>query len=148
MKTVNYEQFVKFNPCWLNNENGRRRLKRYAAKKTDWSAIDILKLNRVPAEDRLWAVLREELVEAPILDEFACRCAEIALSHVDNPDPRSVAAITAKRAWLRGDITDAELSAAGAAARAAARDAARAAARAAERQWQVSELIKMLEAQQ
>ena len=60
-----------------------------------------------------------------------------------SPDPRSIAAIEAKRKWLRGEITDAELYAARAAAwdaataaasraaRAAASDAARAAARAA-----------------
>jgi hypothetical protein len=63
---------------------------------------------------------------------FACDEAERAVALVGNPDPRSVAAIEAKRKWLRGEITDAELDAAMAAAwdaaRAAARDAARAAA--------------------
>ena len=60
-----------------------------------------------------------------ILHEFACQCAEYALSFDRNPDPRSVAAIQAKRDWLDGKITNQEL----AAARSAAWDAARAAAR-------------------
>ena len=58
-----------------------------------------------------------------LLHEFACRCAEDALALVAQPDPRSVAAIEAKRAWLRGEITDEELDAASAAAWAASRDA-------------------------
>ena len=124
MKTVTYEQFLEFKPCWLNDENGRLRLKRYAKKQENWSALGILKLNRVSAKDRLWAVLREELINAPILHEFACRCAERAFSYVENHDPRIVAAVSAKRAWVKGEITDAEL----AAARGAAMDAARGAA--------------------
>jgi len=49
------------------------------------------------------------MLDAAILHEFACRCAEEALKLVVNPDPRSMAAIAAKRAWLRGEITDDEL---------------------------------------
>ena len=79
-----------------------------------------------------------------VLHEFACLCAEDALKLVKNPDPQSVAAIEAKRKWLRGEITDRELDAArvvaeaaseaawaASAASAAARDAARDAADAA-----------------
>ena len=62
----------------------------------------------------LWA-----LDVAPVLHGFACRCAEDALSVAGTPDPRSVAAIAAKRAWLRGEINDEGLAAAGAAAGAA-----------------------------
>ena len=47
-----------------------------------------------------------------ILHEFACRCAEDALALSDSPDPRSIAAIKAKRDWLKGKITDKELAAA------------------------------------
>ena len=78
-----------------------------------------------------------------ILHEFACWCAEQALLREreagQEPDPRSWAAIDAKRKWMRGEITDSELAAAwdaawdaaSAAVREAAWDAARAAARAA-----------------
>ena len=59
-----------------------------------------------------------------ILHEFACACAEDALALVEQPDARSVAAIEAKRKWLKGEITDEELDAAWAAAWDAARDAA------------------------
>jgi hypothetical protein len=63
-----------------------------------------------------------------ILHEFACWCAEQALLREREagrePDPRSWAAIDAKRKWLRGEITDSELAAAGDAAWESARDAA------------------------
>jgi hypothetical protein len=59
----------------------------------------------------------------PILHEAACIYAERALRVAKITDPRSWAAIEAKRKWLRGEITDEKLTA----ARAAAWDAARAA---------------------
>jgi hypothetical protein len=133
MKTVTLEQFIALGPCWLKEDGGMARLKKIAGRKKNWSALDILRLESVSADDRLWAVLREELIDAPILHEFACRCAENALKLVDGPDPRSVAAIEAKRKWLRGEISDEELAAAEYAARAAAKDAARDAAWAAAR---------------
>jgi hypothetical protein len=38
------------------------------------------------------------------------------LKLTDNPDPRSIAAIEAKRRWLKGEITNDKLAAASAAA--------------------------------
>ena len=154
MLTVTVEQFEKFGPCWLEDAEGRKKFRLLAKIRKEWSALDILNLpnEQVSAEDKLWAVLREELIPAPVLHEFACRCAEQALSLVDNPDPRSVAAVAAKRAWLKGDISDEQLAAAQDAAqdaaRAAAQDAAWAAARdaawAAAQDAQITMLIDML----
>jgi len=52
----------------------------------------------------------------PLLHEFACLTAERALAQLaasgTTPDPESLAAIAAKRAWLRGEITSAALEAA------------------------------------
>lgn len=131
MKTVTVEQFKSFRPCWLETAEGRKRFARIAAIRDEWTALNVLNLPNVSAADKLWSVLCEEFIDAPILHEFACRCAEYALSFVDNPDPRSIAAIDAKRKWLRGEIKDKELRAAGDAAWDAARDAARDASRAA-----------------
>ena len=128
MKTVTVGQFKSFRPCWLETAEGRKRFARIAAIRDEWTALDVLNLPNVSAADKLWSVLREEFIDAPILHEFACRCAEYALSFVDNPDPRSIAAIDAKRKWLRSEIKDKELRAAWAVARDAARAAARAAA--------------------
>lgn len=138
MKTITVEECMKMEPCY-SDERIQEIANQYPDRK-EWTALDVLRLNNVPVTDRLWLVLREELIDAPILHEFACRCAERALSHEDKPDPRSVAAIAAKRAWLRGEITDEELKA----ARYGARDAAQAAAWDAECRWQCDELVRML----
>ncbi len=123
-KTVTPEQFKTFGPCWLVTAEGRERFRIVSALRPEWTALDVLALPDVSAKDKLWSVLREDFLPSELLHEFACRCAEYALTFVENPDPRSVAAIEAKRAWLRGEITDDEL----AAVRDAAWDAARAAA--------------------
>ena len=141
---VTLDEFLSFNPCWRNSEQGRRRL-RYYARKLGGSAdaLEILASRMIPAEDRLWAVLREEFIPAPILHACACRCAEDVLSRIDNPDPRSINAIVVKRRWIAGEATDEELAAAEDAAwvaRTSAQDAVEAAARNA----QVDMLTQML----
>ena len=148
MKTVTVEQFKSFRPCWLETAEGREKFARIASIRNEWTALDVLNLPDVSAQDKLWSVLREDFIEAPMLHEFACRCAEYALSFVESPDPRSIAAIEAKRKWLRGEITDAELYAAWYAARyaawVAAQDAARAAAMVAAREHKVEMLRELL----
>ena len=123
MQIVTVEQFKKFRPCWLETAEGREKFARIAALRNEWTALDVLNLPDVSAQDKLWSVLREDFIEAPILHEFACRCAEYALSFVTSLDPRSIAAIKAKRKWLRGEITGAELRAARDAAQDALHDA-------------------------
>lgn len=126
MKSVTLAEFKQFRPCWLADKAQAAKLEAIGRRKEHWTALDILDLppEEVSAKDKLWAVLRPELIDEAILHEFACRCAEEALKLVEDPDPRSVAAIEAKRRWLRGEITDQELDAAFAAALAAARAAA------------------------
>ena len=111
MKTVTYEEFLKFKPCWLKYEDGAERIKAYFDRfGGSMSALDILNLNDVSKADKLWSVLREEFIPASMLHEFACVCAEYALSLIDNPDPRSIKAIEVKRAWIRGEATNEELN--------------------------------------
>ena len=110
----------------------------------EWSALDVLALDGVSNKDKLWAVLREEFIDAPVLHEYACRCAEYALTFVREPDSRSIAAIEAKRKWLRGEISNDDLTAARAAACDAAWDAARAAAWAAARAAAWEHEVKLL----
>ena len=99
MKSVTYDQVLSWNPCWLGTEEGKNKLEEIGKRRERWTVWDVLELpeSEVSKEDKMWAVLREELIDAPVLHEFACRCAEEALKLVDNPDPRSVAA---KDRWL------------------------------------------------
>jgi len=89
-------------------------IKELLANQKDLSALDILALD-ISAADKLWMVLREELIPASTLHEFACRCAENALVLAHKVcyelDPRGQMAIDAKRKWLRKEITDDELDA-------------------------------------
>lgn len=78
--------------------------------KMKWTALDILRLE--DTSQRLNMVFLRKLIDEPVAHEFACRCAERALSRVEDPDERSVAAIEAKRKWLRGEISNKELYAA------------------------------------
>ena len=129
-KGMTLEEFKELGPCWLEDGERAAKLEKIGKRKGRWTALDVLDLpdEEVSPADKLWAVLRLEFIDGPVLHGFACRCAEEALKQVEKPDPRSVAAIEAKRRWLRGEIPDGELAEARDAARAAASDAAWAAA--------------------
>ena len=121
---VTIKQVLSWEPC---EEYTRKRIEELFAGRETVTAPDILSMD-IPARDRLWAVLREELVPANTLHEFACQCAEAALMRERKagrePDPRSWAAIDAKRAWLRGEIDGKALAAARYAAARKVREAA------------------------
>ena len=119
MNRVTIDQVLAWSPCYR-----RKKIESLFAGRESLTAADILSLP-ISVNDRLWAVLREELIPAAILHEFACRCAEQAMEAAGDSDPRSVAAIESKRAWVRGDIRDQDLSEARSAASHAALDAAR-----------------------
>ena len=133
---------------------------RYLPEGWSGSIKGILRHRDIPAKDKLWVVLRKELLSDKTLRLFAVACARQALARVPNPDPRSFKACDVAESFANGIATREELTlayAAAAAARAAAAraatyaadadDAAYAAANAAtdaERQWQVGYLINML----
>jgi len=114
---VSVRDIMRMEPC---GEYTLARVRELWGDYTHLTALDILVLD-IPAKDRLWAVLREGVVPDHLLHEFACRCAEHALSRIDSPDQRSIDAISTKRKWLKGEATDEELSEAWAAAEAVAR---------------------------
>ena len=116
MRTVTVDKVMSWVPC---REYTRNRITKLFAGREALSALNVLELD-IPASDKLWAVLREEMLSAEALHKFACRVAEYALmkerKEGREPDPRSWAAIEAKRKWLRGEITNGELAMARAAA--------------------------------
>ena len=118
MKKVTLSQFMLLDPCYSEEQ-----IIDIIGDKKEMTALEVLDLD-IPAEDRLWAVLREEFIDASILHEFACRCAEEALKLVYKPEPQIVAVIEAKRKWIRGEIFESELTAARDAAWNTARNAA------------------------
>ena len=138
---VTINQVMDWEPC---EEYTRERVAKLYGRRKYLNALQILDLD-IPAEDRIWAVCHEELVDPTTLRLFACREAELALNRVKRRggkvDPRSREAIRVARRYARGQATDEELAAAEAAATAAAAGATWAAwaAWAAEAAWAAAE---------
>jgi hypothetical protein len=82
----------------------------------------------IPATDRLWVLLREEIIPARELRLLVCDWAEAACAAAGWNDQRSLEAIAVARRFACGEATGAELAAAWSAA-AAARSARLSAAR-------------------
>ena len=121
LKTFTHKDIVSWEPCYPPSK--------YLT--TDWqgTALDIIKNQVIPWEDRLWVVCREEIVYAKTLRLFAVFCAR-QVEHLLT-DELSKNAIDVAERYAYGKATYEELREAGDAAWAVASDAASDAARAA-----------------
>lgn len=101
----------------------REKLRRWGACYTDpriaalvpeagLTPLDVAALDNIPVEDRLWVLLREELVTARELRLLACDWAEAMCVRAGWDDARSIAAIAVARRFAVGEATEAELAAA------------------------------------
>lgn len=117
-KVVTIDQVLSWDVCY-----DKEKILRLSHGKTELTVGEIINLRFVPAVDKFWLLLREEIIPARILHEFAIWCAETALTKANETDERSWNALQVKRLWLDGKATDEEM----AAARVAAMDAASAA---------------------
>ena len=72
MSTVTIDDVMDWDPC---DAYDRKRVTRLFRGREQLGVLDILRL-RIPADDRFWAVLHEELIPAPVMHEFACQFAE------------------------------------------------------------------------
>lgn len=168
--SITFDDLMNFEPCY--DSKNLERVRVVASQRERWTALDILDAEEFPPKDRLWLVLREELIPAKALRLLACDFAERALVREREagrePDERCWKAIEVSRRFANGEATHEELAAAEAAARAAAlaaalaavdaaawvaaqagavalaAAAARAEARASERQWQVEHIRAVL----
>ena len=149
MKTFTIEDIRKWKPCYDPAK--------HLPESWSGTALDILKMENIPAEDRLWVVLRDSVIDPKTSRLFAVWCArQVQRLMIDS---RSISAVDTAEKFANGKASLEELqtasaaasAAAWAAAWAAAMDAAWAAASAAARNAagaaQVTQLIKMLEAQ-
>ena len=156
LKYFDIKDVRKWNPCYdpiKHLQNGIR-----------YNAVKILVREDISCEDRLWVVLRTDLVSEKLMRLFAVWCAR-QVQHLMKDD-RSIKALDVAEAFANGLATKEELAAAWAAAwdaawdartaagdaardaaRAAAGDAARAAARAAAGAAQIKKLIEMVKAE-
>lgn len=101
--TINIESFKMNeydNPGW--GISAYLRLKEYKLRKTEWSAFDIIMLPSGVMDDseKIYTVLRSELIDDRTMHRLACDFAEHAQGYVDKPVPEAIEAIDAKRRWL------------------------------------------------
>ncbi len=116
VKRVTVDQVMTWDPC---PRYPRSRIKDLFAGRESLSAGDILRLDIHP-KDRLWAVMREDMMPAGEIHNLACWFAEQCLLREREagrePDAYSWAAIEVKRRWVQGRAADEELEAANMAA--------------------------------
>lgn len=117
-KQITMAMIYSWGPCYGNEKLAAMAI-RWAKDHPDSpSPADPLSLcdwEVLPAKDRLWLLLREEIIPGHLLHELACRFAEHVLptwERMHPQDTRPHEAIAAKRAWMRGEITDEQLAAA------------------------------------
>jgi len=126
---ITVDQIMDWDPC---SDYTRERVEELWAGNDGLEPLEIAVLD-ISVEDILWTLLHPEIIPEKQLHLLACDFADAALELIESPDPRSVAAVQAKRYWVAGDITDNELATARAAAWATASAADSAADRAAAR---------------
>lgn len=155
MKRITIDDVMSTSPC--NPPYTREYVTELFDGKKYVYPLTILKDDRIPAEDKLWLLLRDGWLPDRIMHLAACDFAEAALLREREagrePDERSWNAIKVKRDWLDGKATDEEYAAARDAARAGDWAGARYAARAWAGAWawesdrtaQVKTLIDLLE---
>lgn len=144
LKKFTIEDIRSSNPCYDPSK--------YLKENFKGSAIDILNNEYIPFEDRLWVILRTEIVSEKLMRLFAVWSYRQTLVFVKNPDPRSIKAADISEAFAldkasREELSaarSAALSAAESAAWSAARSAAWSAAKSAARSAQKEKLIEMI----
>ncbi len=116
MKTMTVKEFKRLRPCYPDSW-----IKTIVGNKEVWNALEVLKLDNVPAEDRLWAVIRQQFLDDKTLRLFAVWCAR-QIEYLMN-DVRSLDAIDVAERYANGKATDKELNTASNNAWSAAKDA-------------------------
>ena len=125
MKTINNDLIRSFGPCYDPSE------KKIPDGET-LSVLDWVEKYRsvVPPQDIIWLLCLNESLSDRDLRLFAVWCAREALSLIDSPDPRSVAACDVAERFANGEASQEEIIASYADATRAPYGAAYAAARA------------------
>jgi len=110
MKSVTVDEVMAWQPC---PHYSGARVKQLFAGRERLTAEDIAAL-KIPAPDRFWALLHHEFLTDEQMHLLACNIAEDVLPIFEQEypnDDRPRRAIEAKRAWLRGEISDDDLDA-------------------------------------
>ncbi len=105
MKRITVKDVMAAKPCWKYTEEIVEKLWK---ERETLTPQEIAKLD-IPAKDRLWAIITCCLNDRQ-RRHFACDCAELSLSRIENPDSRSVEAVRVARLYADGKTTDEQLT--------------------------------------
>lgn len=108
MKVFTMETLRSWGPCYDPN--------RHLPEDWNGTALDILKNEAIPFQDRLWVIFRTELVSDKLMRLFAVWSYRQTLDWICNPDYRSIEAAMVAEKYANGDASDSELCAASSAA--------------------------------
>ena len=141
---ITIDQVMNWHPCY-----GRDTILKLSGGKESLTPLEIARLKHVKPEDKLWLLLRPEIIPEDQLHwlatDFACQALPIWYKHHPD-DKRPAQAIQAKRDWLTALARNGlRMAAATATATAPATAAVRAAVRAAAREWQLERVVELLE---
>ena len=142
MKSITLDEIMDLYPC---GEYSRERIAKLMGRRKSVTALDVLAAD-IPDGDRLWLVLRPELLDERTLRELACDFAQSALERHGNGDIRSQQAVDMALGYAAGVVCADDMAEVRADARYAAWAAeATSAAGAAAREEQVTHIVAVLE---
>ena len=119
---ITVKKLISWGACY--NEKELKEFKKKLKIKGGVTPLEFCELD-IETEDKIWTLLRTEIIPEKELHLLGCKFAEYALKlerkNGREPHPDSWNAIKVKRLWLKGKATDEELDLAWSAARSAAR---------------------------
>lgn len=101
LKKFTIKDIRSWNPCYDPSS--------YLKETFKGSAIDILNNENIPFADRLWVVLRTEILSDKMMRLFAVWSYRQTLVFIKNPDPRSIHAANTAEAFALGNATTSQL---------------------------------------
>lgn len=107
LKKATIEDLISWGPCY-----GNAKIRRIVGGVTEFDALDVLKRDDIRARDRLWVVLRREMLDEKTMQLFSCYAARSVLDiyERDHPgDSRPRTAIDIAERYANGNATYAEM---------------------------------------
>ena len=105
-KSITYKKIVALNPCYDPI--------RYLSKDWQGSGITLLKMQDIPAKDRLWVIVRADFLTLKQIHAYGLACARLSEQYL--PDKRVKECNDVVERYLKGKASREELSAAESAA--------------------------------
>lgn len=100
LPTITWKDFVSFRPCYEEDDPYRyAAVVELAQSREAWDALDVIDYHEYPCGDRLWLLLRPELIPAEHLRVLSFRC----MDHVFEMMPQD---FQADWKWLRDVICE------------------------------------------